>query len=84
MAIFFRNNLNVAIAPDTSNVEAVWCKLSFCRRNYLIGAFYRPPSSVTPVLLELNESLLCYVARETNLNLGGEFNLPYIDWGNYN
>ena len=48
----------------------------------LIGSFYRPPSSSLAVIMSLEESLIKAFSAASNhlLILGGDFNLPGINW----
>jgi len=50
---------------------------------FLVGVFYRPPSSDVVYLYELQKSLSLFDRSGTNLPLLllGDFNLPNITWG---
>lgn len=64
---------------QTGTCEAVWVQLKLKNGKVLaVGSFYRPPGSQVKVLSELCEQLIAINAD--NLVLGGDFNLPNIDW----
>ena len=53
----------------------------FGSKNLLIGAYYRPPSDKGTSLQQLEVSLSRRNhASNTNIILGGDFNLGHIDW----
>ena len=62
--------------------EAVWCRIvDKYNTHYLLGCFYDPPSDCSSALSEF----LSVLERQAHINnsrivVGGDFNLPYIDW----
>lgn len=68
------------ISIETESCETVWCKISLKNgASVAIGSFYRPPGLRTPQpLFQLSNTLL---SLQTNyVILGGDFNLPDIEW----
>ena len=63
-----------------SDCELVWPKIELlCARNLYVGAYYRPPSA-NNTLLGLEQSLQKLRNSNSVVWLGGDFNLPNIDW----
>ena len=81
--IAIRENLpSYQIQMDTS-LEIIWVRLHIDSNNdVILGSFYRPPSSPTSALDDLNDSLghIKLQFPSTNIILGGDFNCPGIDW----
>ena len=71
------------ITPNT-NCETVWCKVSIQGSQPLyIGTFYRQPNSDIDELEELEKMISSITETQQNLPniiLGGDFNLPHINW----
>jgi hypothetical protein len=71
------------ITPST-NCETVWCKVSIQGSQPLyIGTFYRQPNSDIDELEELEKMISSITETQQNLPniiLGGDFNLPHINW----
>ncbi|XP_030834551.1 uncharacterized protein LOC115921326 [Strongylocentrotus purpuratus] len=68
--------------PD-ANVEAIFIKISLPKKNFLIvGALYRPPSSTPKYMEDLCQSVESLHSHDRNavIWLGGDLNLPDIDW----
>ena len=63
--------------------ETVWAEVITPGRKIIVGSHYRPPRSPTAVLTDLDETISDIHGRYRNAItvLGGDFNLPGIDWG---
>jgi hypothetical protein len=69
-----------------SKCEIIWCKISIVGSKPLyIASFYRPTNDNPVPLTELNASLnkLSQNGSLPNIILGGDFNLPSIEWSNH-
>ena len=69
--------------PDLdTNCEIIWIELLTQGQSTFIGSFYRPPSADLSTIEALDESLqkTTQVAANRQIILGGDFNLPSIDW----
>jgi hypothetical protein len=83
------NTFNIVATTEYSldtDCEIIWCKISIVGSKPLfIASFYRPPNENVDALLALNQSLrlLPNNGPLPNVILGGDFNLPDIDWDNY-
>ena len=75
------NNLLSSACPDLdTDCELVWAKIELLgARNQQVGAYYRPPSA-NNTLLGLEQSLQKLRNSNSVVWLGGDFNLPNIDW----
>ena len=78
------NLISNQLDADT-NCEVVWTKICLTKGDIIVGCFYRPPSSGIESLEMLQESL--YKAHNKipgakNIVIGGDFNLPDINWKN--
>ena len=65
------------------HVEQVFPKIHFGQNNdLLIGAFYRPPNSDLQYVNDMCSSIesTCHEQRNTVTWIGGDFNLPDINW----
>ncbi|KAL3842089.1 hypothetical protein ACJMK2_020153 [Sinanodonta woodiana] len=63
--------------------ELVWAKIKVQgSKDLYIGSLYRPPDETNPQYLEILESYLAKIPtnKGAHLWLGGDFNLPGIDW----
>ena len=71
-------------AEIKSDSELIWVTVSMRNeRKITIGSFYRPPDKGIDPIEGLNQSLssLNYKrCKNTTILLGGDFNLPHIDW----
>lgn len=66
-----------------SDCEIVWAQIQLVGGKTLyVGAFYRPPNQTDPVYLSCLKESLCKlnVTASDTVWLGGDFNLPNIDW----
>ena len=67
-----------------SDCETAWCKINTQGRQHLyIGTFYRQSCSAIEKLEELEKSINCIMNTSQtlpNVILGGDFNLPHINW----
>ena len=64
--------------------EAIWCRITDeYKKHYIIGCFYDPPSDcelwLSELLSVLEEKTL---SKSSRIIVGGDFNLPDIDWVN--
>ena len=82
--IAIRDNLNSIRRSDLeTDCEIIWVEiLSPNNKSALVGSFYRPPSSFLAVIMSLEESLIKAFSAASNhlLILGGDFNLPGVNW----
>lgn len=64
-----------------TDCELAWCKIqSKGQRDIYVGSFYRPPGN-DPVPLEQLEASLSHLANTNSIIiLGGDFNLPHVNW----
>ena len=70
---------------NTPDCEITWAELQSCDNHLIfIGAYYRPPRSNETSLQKLHESISNIQQDHSNATiiLGGDFNLPGIDWVN--
>ena len=73
-----KDSIQVNPRPDlTPDCELIWLEL--IRPNALMGVMYRPPSSDSKDLLELQSTLMS-LPQDTPLVLCGDFNAPHVDW----
>lgn len=65
---------------ETESCEAVWCKVLLKNGvSVAVGSFYRPPGLRTPEpLFQLSNMLLSL--QTSYVVLGGDFNLPDVEW----
>lgn len=65
-----------------NETELIWCQLSLKCQTMLVGAFYRRPDQDFESLINLGSSLATARAESTSacIVLGGDFNVPGIDW----
>ena len=66
-----------------SNCEISWVKVQLQNNNYMIiGVYYRPPNATIDSLYELYNSISKIKEKypRAKIFLGGDFNLPGIDW----
>jgi hypothetical protein len=74
--------ISTEVSELKTDCEIVWSQINMSgSKNLLIGAYYRPPSDKGTSLqqLELSLSRINH-ASNTNIILGGDFNLGHIDW----
>ena len=73
------------LPPDTvTDTELLWAKVHFEKsKSLILGSFYRPPGSKIKKMGKFSRSLdLLPKNSDQTIVLGGDFNLPDIDWGN--
>jgi hypothetical protein len=78
-----RDTITASAIKDETQCESVWNELQTQnQQSVLIGSFYRPPNSREDTLIELEKSLTNMRSLHPNAQiiLGGDFNLPGIDW----
>ena len=82
MFIGVKNNIiNTQVPELTTDCESIWVRINIAGSKSLhVGAFYRPPGSDESNLEELNTALSRVDTRKNMVILGGDFNLPDIDW----
>ena len=76
-------NRNSGLPEFDSNCEAVWAKEQVCGcRTLIVGSYYRPPNTSIHELTDLKNSLGMISSKypAANIVLGGDFNIPSIDW----
>lgn len=83
VAILFKSSIQLSRMPDAQSFEAVFCKAYINKVRFVLGVFYRPPSSSAAVLENLREYLQYHVRMDDRLILAGDFNLPNVDWQNF-
>ena len=72
---------------NDSNCEIIWASLQLpCQKKVLLASFYRPPHSSIEVTTEFIKSVNNLFQEQApaypHLIIGGDFNLPGIDWKN--
>ena len=70
-----------------TNCEVVWCSVSLnYGRKVYVCSFYRPPGADSKVHSEFVRSMVLAKAQERQnvVIIGGDFNLPNINWSNIN
>ena len=75
----------MTLLPDLqTNCEILWAKFQIsASKSLTLGCFYRPPDSKISTSEELVKSLdLMPKNSNQTIVLGGDFNLPGIDWDN--
>ena len=71
-----------------TSCEITWAKVHFAQSKAIyFASFYRPPGNSSVDLEQLHESLAVLYNRHNksmpNVVIGGDFNLPDIDWESY-
>ena len=85
MFIAVKENYDVSLLPDTvTDTGLLWAKVHFEKsKSLILGSFYRPPGSKIEKMEEFSRSLdLLPKNSNQTIILGGDFNLPDIDWEN--
>ena len=79
-------NSNIISVEQSSPAECeiVWCNISHKSGSVVVGSFYRPPSTSVDYLEQLELSMN-NIKKHSGIDgkyvlLGGDFNLPDIDW----
>ena len=83
--IAVRQHYDMTLLPDLeTNCEILWAKVQIsASKSLTLGCFYRPPDSKISTSEELVKSLdLMPKNSNQTIVLGGDFNLPGIDWDN--
>lgn len=81
VALYFKNEFNVTIREDLTEVEfpeCIWCNIEFGGEITLVGVCYRPPAN-NKISDEAMYKLLTKASRETVLIMG-DFNFPELEW----
>ncbi|XP_049943900.1 uncharacterized protein LOC126425038 [Schistocerca serialis cubense] len=77
------SSLSCSEVEVDSSCELLWVEVTLNNRaRLIIGSFYRPPESAALVAEQLRENLE-YISHKFSqhvIALGGDFNLPDIDW----
>lgn len=83
----FKNDIAVVEKPEINLAlaEIIWASVQFKGGTTLyIGSYYRPPNASNDALDQLHDSINGIFSKHTkrvpNVILGGDFNLPDIDW----
>ena len=74
--------------PSTANCEIVWASLELqSHKKVLLASFYRPPNSNSEIMdqfcYSVNKVFQDFAPNFPQLLIGGDFNLPGIDWTSY-
>ena len=83
--IAVRKHYDMTLLPDLeTNCEILWAKVQIsASKSLTLGCFYRPPDSKISTSEELVKYLdLMPKKSNQTIVLGGDFNLPGIDWDN--
>ena len=81
--IAVRKHYDMTLLPDLeTNCEILWAKVQIsASKSLTLGCFYRPTDAKISTLEELVKSLdLMPKYSNQTIVLGGDFNLPGIDW----
>lgn len=80
VAIIVKKGSNYAVVNHDSNVEMVWIVLNYVNLKLFIGAVYRPPSADLSTLESFQDFVREHRKRYSHVIIGGDFNLPKINW----
>ena len=83
----YESNEPEELKADSNSCELVWSKVKIIGCNDLyIGSFYRPPNRTDPDYISNLQSYLSRIptSNGAHLWLGGDFNLPDINWEDEN
>lgn len=80
VAIVLKRHMSFSRMPDIPQTESVWVKINFINHSLVIGALYRPPTSPLQCFESVNDYLCSHVGKNGYLVIGGDFNLPSINW----
>lgn len=78
-----KKGMDFKVLSHGTCVEMTWIVLRHKNLSMLIGAVYRPPNSDIAVLEALQDFLLEQSKRYTHILVGGDLNLPKINWDNF-
>ena len=69
---------------DVDDIELSWCQASLPGQDVLIGGFYRPPNAGSTPIKSLGDSLTKINSNSSHpyIIIGGDFNIPDLDWSN--
>lgn len=79
VALLLRQGISYTVMPDVPGVEAVWCRIQLGQNNVCVGAVYRPPLAEASYLEQLLEYMQKHMVGNAII-MGGDFNLPDINW----
>lgn len=68
--------------PGQHVSESAFCSASLYGKQILIGGVYRAPNALSGHLDALYDYLFRHVKEGTHVILGGDFNVPTVDWHN--
>lgn len=80
VAIVIKEGFQYSLLHHNTNVEMVWIVLRVSNLSILIGAAYRPPNADYSMLESLHDFLGEHSKRYSHIIMGGDFNLPNINW----
>lgn len=80
VALLFKERFKILRMPDIANIEGIFCKAYHGSIRYVLGALYRPPNSSPDFFALLQSYLIDHVKPGDRLILGGDFNMPHVDW----
>ena len=75
-----------ALTVTDTSVESVWCSIKCPKsKTILVCSYYRPPNSDITSMLDFETQINSIASKypERNLIVGGDFNVPSIDWQTY-
>ena len=84
--IAVKKDLCAVEIPSSTDTECIFCKINIKgKKTIIFGSFYRPPSSDFNYSVSINKEIYSIYNKFKNatLWLGGDFNLPDIDWLNH-
>ena len=84
--IAVKKDLCAVEIPSSTDTECIFCKINIKgKKTIIFGSFYRPPSSDFNYSVSINKEIYSIYNKFKNatLWLGGDFNLPDIDWPNH-
>lgn len=83
VALLFKDRFKILRMPDIPNIEGIFCKAYHGTIRYVLGALYRPPISSLDFFAHLQSYLIAHVKPGDRLILGGDFNMPNVDWSTF-
>ena len=84
--ILVKKDIESALLEEGKDHESIYCRIGQSRQRNIIGAIYRPPGCNNKENTSICTGLMKIKGRFKNckLSIGGDFNLPDIDWSNNN